>query len=39
MNPRITSVEKNGKVVDYGISYTDGYLEQMLEYGHKYKTL
>ncbi len=39
VNPRIEPVEKNGKVVDYAISYTDGYLEQMLEYGHKYKTL
>lgn len=39
VNPRIEPVEKGGKVVDYAISYTDGYLEQMLEYGHKYKTL
>ena len=39
VNPRIEPVEKDGKVVDYAISYTDGYLEQMLEYGHKYKTL
>ncbi len=39
VNPRIEPVEKDGKVVDYEISYTDGYLEQMLEYGHKYRTL
>lgn len=39
VNPRIKPVEKDGKVVDYEISYTDGYLEQMLEYGHKYRTL
>ena len=39
VNPRIEPVEKDGKVVDYAISYTDGYLEQMLEYGHKYRTL
>ena len=39
VNPRIEPVEKGGKIVDYAISYTDGYLEQMLEYGHKYRTL
>ena len=39
MNPEITPVTENGKVVDYTISYPDNYLEQMLEYGRKYSTL
>ncbi len=39
VNPKIEPVVKGGKVVDYAISYTDGYLEQMLEYGHRYRTL
>ncbi len=39
VNPRIEPVVKGGKIVDYAISYTDGYLEQMLEYGRKYRTL
>lgn len=36
VNPVITPVEKDGKVVDYSVSYNQGYLEQMLEYGKKY---
>ena len=32
-------MEKDGKVVDYEIVYTDDYLGQMLEYGRKYGTL
>ena len=39
INPEITPVEKNGKVVDYKLSYADDYLGQMLQYGHKYRTL
>ena len=39
INPEIRPVEKNGKVVDYEMVYTDDYLGQMLEYGHKYGTL
>ena len=39
MNPEITPVTENGKVVEYTISYPDNYLEQMLEYGRKYSTL
>ena len=39
INPEIRPVEKNGEVVDYEIVYTDDYLGQMLEYGHKYGTL
>ena len=36
INPDIVPVEKNGKVVDYKIVYTDDYLKQMMEYGKKY---
>ena len=32
-------MEKDGKVVDYEIVYSDDYLGQMLEYGRKYGTL
>jgi hypothetical protein len=32
-------VEKDGKVVDYEVVYSDDYLGQMLEYGRKYGTL
>ncbi len=39
VNPTIVPVTKGGKVVDYRIDYTQGYMEQMLEYGHKYATL
>lgn len=39
VNPEIVPVEKNGKIVDYRIEYTDDYLGQMLEYGRKYATL
>ncbi len=39
INPEIRPVEKDGKVVDYEIVYTDDYLGQMLEYGRKYGTL
>lgn len=39
VNPTIVPVVKGGKVVDYRIDYTQGYLEQMLEYGHRYATL
>ena len=39
INPEIRPVEKNGEIVDYEIVYTDDYLGQMLEYGHKYGTL
>ena len=39
INPEIRPVEKDGKVVDYEVVYTDDYLGQMLEYGHKYGTL
>jgi dipeptidyl-peptidase-3 len=39
INPEIRPVEKDGKVVDYEVVYTDDYLGQMLEYGRKYGTL
>jgi dipeptidyl-peptidase-3 len=39
VNPQLTPVEKNGKIVDITISYTDDYKAQMLEYGNKYSFL
>ncbi len=39
INPDITPVIKDGKIVDYEPIYTDDYLAQMLHYGQKYKTL
>lgn len=39
VNPEIVPVEKDSKVVDYKVVYTDDYLGQMLEYCHKYSTL
>ena len=39
INPDITPVIKDGKIVDYEPIYTDDYLGQMLHYGNKYKTL
>ena len=39
VNPEITPVTKNGRIVDYQITYPDDYLAQMLLYGKKYRTL
>lgn len=39
VNPDITPVEKDGKIVDYAVSYPDDFLGQQLEYGKKYRTL
>ena len=39
VNPEIEPVEKNGRIVDYKIEYTDDYVGQMMEYGKKYSTL
>ncbi|MCQ2115217.1 MAG: dipeptidyl peptidase 3 [Bacteroidales bacterium] len=39
VNPTIVPVEKNGKVVDYKLDYTEGYLEQQLNYGRNYSAL
>ncbi|MEG0517860.1 MAG: dihydrofolate reductase [Bacteroidales bacterium] len=36
INPTITPVEKDGKIIDYVINYNDNYLDQMMEYGKKY---
>lgn len=36
INPTITPVKKDGKIVDYVIKYNDNYLDQMLEYGKSY---
>ncbi|MHC1780656.1 MAG: dihydrofolate reductase [Bacteroidales bacterium] len=39
INPDITPVEKDGKVVDYKVEYPADFLKQMLEYGKKYSIL
>ena len=39
INPDIVPVKKGGKVVDYKIVYNEDFLQQHLEYGHKYATL
>ncbi len=39
VNPTIVPVEKAGKIIDYRLDYSQGYLEQMLEYGRKYSAL
>lgn len=39
VNPEIVPVIENGEVIDYIVEYPDNYLEQMLHYGKKYRTL
>jgi dipeptidyl-peptidase-3 len=39
VNPVYTPVIENGKIVDVKISYTEGYVEQMLRYGKAYSFL
>jgi len=39
VNPTIVPVVENGSVVDYKIDYTEGYLEQHMNYGHNYSAL
>lgn len=39
VNPEISPVVEDGKVVDYAVTYTDDYIGQMLHYGKKYSTL
>ncbi len=39
INPDIRPVEKDGKIVNYEVVYTDDYLAQMMYYGKKYRTL
>lgn len=36
INPTITPVTKDGKIIDYAVKYNDNYLDQMMEYGKKY---
>ena len=40
VNPIYTPVyDKNGKLIDVKISYTEGYIDQMLRYGQDYSPL
>lgn len=39
INPNITPVEKDGKIVNYKVEYPTDFLQQMLEYGKNYSTL
>jgi dipeptidyl-peptidase-3 len=39
VNPVYTPVIENGKIVDVKISYTEGYVEQMMRYGKDYAFL
>ncbi len=39
INPDITPVEKDGKVIDYKIEYPTDFLQQMRDYGKKYSFL
>ena len=39
VNPEIVPVIEEGVVKDYIVEYPDNYLEQMLQYGKKYRTL
>jgi len=39
VNPEIIPVRKCGVIVDYRIEYPDDFLAQMLDYGHRYRTL
>lgn len=39
INPDITPVEKEGKVIDYKVEYPADFLQQMLDYGKKYSVL
>lgn len=39
VNPVIVPVEKAGKIIDYRLDYSEGYVEQMMVYGHKYSAL
>ena len=39
INPDITPVEKDGKIVDYKVEYPADFLQQMLDYGKKYSFL
>jgi len=39
INPKLTPVFQNGKIIDVSISYPDDFSKQMLEYGEKYSVL
>lgn len=39
INPDITPVEKEGKVIDYKVEYPTDFLQQMRDYGKKYSFL
>lgn len=39
LNPEIVPVRRCGVVVDYKIEYPDNFVDQMMEYGVKYRTL
>ena len=39
INPDITPVEKDGKVIDYKVEYPTDFLQQMRDYGKKYNYL
>ncbi|MFA6769987.1 MAG: dihydrofolate reductase [Bacteroidales bacterium] len=39
INPNITPVKKDGKIIDYKVEYPTDFLKQMLEYGKNYSTL
>ncbi len=39
VNPTIVPVTKDGEVVDYKLDYSEGYLEQQLNYGKNYSAL
>lgn len=39
INPEITPIIKDGKTIDYSISYPSDFLQQMREYGKKYNFL
>lgn len=39
MNPEITPVTKDGKTVDYKLTYCRSFLEQMMKYGKEYSAL
>jgi dipeptidyl-peptidase-3 len=39
VNPVYTPVIENGRIVDVKVSYTEGYVEQMLRYGKAYAFL
>ncbi|GAA4354806.1 dihydrofolate reductase [Hymenobacter saemangeumensis] len=39
IQPKLVPVELNGRLVDVKVEYPDDFARQMLDFGHKYKTL